>query len=114
MEIVEWLCRRGREKRDNGKQVDEGSGSDQEEDGEGTRMTNGEERSVRIIIAGHSVGAFIAMEVLRILGERRKKRGVGRYGGVEIRGGLMLFPTVMEIAKSPSGKILSVRTPPPP
>lgn len=64
-----------------------------------------------MIIAGHSVGAFIAMEVLRILGEQRKKQG--SRGGIEVIGGIMLFPTIVDIAKSPSGRLLAVRVPPP-
>lgn len=82
---------------------------------EGSSSSNEGERrhgeSTRVIIAGHSVGAFIAMEVLRVLGEQRKKQG--SRGGIDVIGGVMLFPTIVDIAKSPSGRLLSVCLPPP-
>ncbi|KAK2848487.1 hypothetical protein FQN49_005675 [Arthroderma sp. PD_2] len=73
-----------------------------------------------VIIMGHSVGAYIAMEIMR---RRREKLGLQRkignetlaqttceHGdglGLDIIGGIMLFPTVVDIAKSPNGKILT-------
>lgn len=90
VQIVEWLGRRCGS-----------SDGDRDEDGDGERA--------RVIIAGHSVGAFMALEVLRVLGEQRKQRGSDQ--GVSVIGGILLFPTVVDIAKSSSGRILSVRTP---
>lgn len=87
-----------------------GEEEDEEEEVETPRV-NGNGKGVKVILAGHSVGAFIAMEVLRTLGERRKKKDVKWLGQeAEIVGGVMLFPTVMDIAKSPSGRVLSVCT----
>lgn len=60
---------------------------------------------------GHSVGTYIAMEVIR----RHRERSTSDHsntGGFDIIGGVMLFPTVMDIASSPSGKKLTVRLPP--
>ncbi|RJE18970.1 hypothetical protein PHISCL_08692 [Aspergillus sclerotialis] len=70
----------------------------------------------KVILIGHSVGSYIAMEVLRRHRESQKiERGVSETdeeGGFEIIGGIMLFPTVVDIAKSPSGvkltKLLSL------
>lgn len=98
MQLVEWLGRQ-----DLRSESSEGSSSNEDE-----RQHEGG-GSTRVIIAGHSVGAFIAMEVLRILGEQRKKQG--SRGGIEVIGGIMLFPTIVDIAKSPNGRLLAVRVP---
>lgn len=61
----------------------------------------------KVILIGHSVGSYIAMEVLR----RRREEKQARSGSpveLDIIGGVMLFPTVIDIAKSPSGRKLSV------
>lgn len=91
VQIVEWLGRQG-------------SGDAQQQTA--GRETAGREPT-RVIIAGHSVGAFIALEVLRAMCEQRRERG-GRPGEIEIIGGVMLFPTIVDIAKSPNGRLLSV------
>ncbi|KAI9179002.1 hypothetical protein H9P43_005664 [Blastocladiella emersonii ATCC 22665] len=50
----------------------------------------------RVHLAGHSVGAYIVLQVLKIRGDRlRATASLGRV--------LMLFPTVMEIADTPNG-----------
>ena len=71
----------------------------------------------KVILIGHSVGSYIAMEVLRRHRERQKtKTTTSRVAeGVEfdIIGGVMLFPTVVDIAKSPAGERLTVHPPPP-
>ncbi|KAH0610061.1 uncharacterized protein H6S33_012607 [Morchella sextelata] len=108
--IVEWIVGGG------AAGVGDGKGGLENEG----KLAEGEkERRMRprVIIMGHSVGAYIAMETLRVLGEKREKRraeGGGEDGAEgeaedepEVFGGVMLFPTVVDIAKSPSGKILS-------
>jgi hypothetical protein len=71
------------------------------------------EPKAQVILIGHSVGSYIAMEVLR----RSRERGEKSSGAtnahddgdeMEIIGGVMLFPTVVDIAKSPSGRKLTV------
>lgn len=76
----------------------------------------------KVILIGHSVGAYIAMEVLR-----RHREGIpgietlssepdhGKNladstssSSFDIIGGVMLFPTVKDIAHSPSGQKLTV------
>ncbi|PYH30372.1 bifunctional triacylglycerol lipase/ester hydrolase [Aspergillus neoniger CBS 115656] len=71
-------------------------------------------RRPRVIIMGHSVGTYIAMEVIRRHRERQSSADAntttssgGGGGGFDIVGGVMLFPTVMDIASSPSGKKLT-------
>ena len=54
----------------------------------------------KVLLIGHSVGAYIAMEVIR----RHRESDVS----FDIVGGVMLFPTVMDIAASPSGQKLTV------
>lgn len=124
--IVEWIAGGGATRREGGDGEELEGGKELE--GEGEKKEEGRKRRrPRVILMGHSVGAYIAMETLRVLGERReKKRLVGGGGGgggegegdgesdgdggdePEVFGGVMLFPTVVDIAKSPSGKILSV------
>jgi hypothetical protein len=80
--------------------------------------STGERRSepkAQVILIGHSVGSYIAMEVLRRSRERRENRSRGGDADddgdemeMEIIGGVMLFPTVVDIAKSPSGRKLTV------
>lgn len=78
----------------------------------------------KVILIGHSVGSYIAMEVLRRHRERQRQQrqstvtkdisstGEGGEGAeFDIIGGVMLFPTVVDIAKSPAGRRLSVRFP---
>lgn len=70
----------------------------------------------KVILVGHSVGAYIAMEILR-----RHREGTCEVSPLyscstvdsataefDIVGGVMLFPTVMDIAHSPSGQKLTV------
>jgi len=62
-------------------------------------------RKRKVILIGHSVGAYIAMEVIR------RHRVAGDVSDFDIVGGVMLFPTVMDIAASPSGQKLTVMAP---
>ncbi|KAJ6155721.1 hypothetical protein N7470_006287 [Penicillium chermesinum] len=63
----------------------------------------------RVILMGHSVGTYIAMEVLR-----RHRDGIpgtkdiAGAGDYDIIGAVMLFPTVKDIAHSPSGRKLTL------
>ncbi|KAL4737884.1 hypothetical protein BDV11DRAFT_146461 [Aspergillus similis] len=63
----------------------------------------------KVILIGHSVGTYIAMEILRR--HRERQNTPSDDGDVEvdfeIAGGIMLFPTVLDIAKSPSGRKLT-------
>lgn len=68
-------------------------------------------RRVKVILVGHSVGSYIAMEVLRRHRERSDAASTSSSSGAvgfDIIGGAMLFPTVVDIALSPSGRKLTV------
>lgn len=68
----------------------------------------GAETKQKVILVGHSVGAYIAMEILRRHRERSDARAGVDKADFDIVGGIMLFPTVVDIAKSPSGQKLTV------
>ncbi|RDW74310.1 bifunctional triacylglycerol lipase/ester hydrolase [Aspergillus mulundensis] len=66
----------------------------------------------KVILIGHSVGTYIAMEILRRHRERQNSGTASNAEGdadadFDIVGGIMLFPTVLDIAKSPSGQKLT-------
>lgn len=61
----------------------------------------------KVILMGHSVGAYLAMEVLRRHRERQKAAPATAVD-FDIIGGVMLFPTVVDIAKSQSGRKITV------
>ena len=54
--------------------------------------------ATRVLLVGHSIGAWFAQEVLKARASLRPR--VGAY---------MLFPTLSHIAKTPGGRMLSVR-----
>ncbi|GAD97388.1 conserved hypothetical protein [Paecilomyces variotii No. 5] len=59
----------------------------------------------KVILIGHSVGAYIAMEILRRHREEEKvQEGEEPFG---IIGAVLLFPTVIDIAQSAAGKRLT-------
>lgn len=58
-------------------------------------------RKRNVVLIGHSVGAYMAMEVIR----RHRESDVSSF---DIVGSVLLFPTVMDIAASPSGQKLTV------
>jgi pimeloyl-ACP methyl ester carboxylesterase len=63
------------------------------------RQTN----EIRIIVIGHSVGSYILLELIhRIRLQTCTSRGPST--AIRIAGGICLFPTVTDIAQSPSGR----------
>jgi alpha-beta hydrolase superfamily lysophospholipase len=67
-----------------------------------SKRTNNVSHRPRVILIGHSVGAYIAMEILR------RHREESSSPAFDIIGGILLFPTVMDIASSPAGRKLTV------
>lgn len=68
----------------------------------------------KVILIGHSVGTYMAMEILRRHRESMSKSqsdGADNTPDFDIIGGIMLFPTVMDISASPSGQKLTVWIP---
>ena len=62
------------------------------------------ETAPKVILIGHSVGAYILLEVIRRHREQARLRGID----FDLIGGILLFPTITEIAKSPMGVISDV------
>ena len=61
----------------------------------------------KVILVGHSVGAYILLELIR-----RHKEFIDKHDeqdDVDLIGAILLFPTVADIAKSPLGKVARVR-----
>ncbi|KAG0129073.1 hypothetical protein HOY82DRAFT_586270 [Tuber indicum] len=53
----------------------------------------------KVLLMGHSVGGYVFMEMIRQLKQEGEK--------VEVVGGVGLFPTIVDIGKSPSGRLLT-------
>lgn len=64
-------------------------------------------RDVRVIVMGHSVGSYIALEIIRRL---RAHGMAGEDWATRIVGGVALFPTVLEIVRSESGQKAAVNS----
>ncbi|PYH41739.1 bifunctional triacylglycerol lipase/ester hydrolase [Aspergillus saccharolyticus JOP 1030-1] len=67
-----------------------------------------------VLLIGHSVGTYIAMELIRRHRARASSSpsagplsGTVNHPSFTISGGILLFPTVVDIAKSPSGRKLT-------
>ena len=58
----------------------------------------------KVILIGHSVGAYILLEIIRRHQEQVEKRNID----FDLVGGILLFPTITDIAKSPMGMISDV------
>jgi hypothetical protein len=66
----------------------------------------------KVIIIGHSVGAYILMEIIRrhrLRLEQQSDIGAKLNNEPDILGGVCLFPTVVHIGRSKKGRVLSVR-----
>ena len=68
-----------------------------------------ESRKLPVILIGHSVGAYVLLE---IISRRQKVQQEGVQSdddlNYEIIGGINLFPTVVDIAKSKNGRMAAV------
>jgi pimeloyl-ACP methyl ester carboxylesterase len=61
------------------------------------------ERKPKVVLVGHSIGCYIMLEILR-----RRKAKDGPLHGVDIVGGVLLFPTITYIGQSRNGRIATV------
>ena len=59
---------------------------------------------LKVILIGHSVGAYILLEIIRRHQEQAEKWDID----FDLVGGILLFPTITDIAKSPMGMISEV------
>lgn len=66
---------------------------------------------LQVVLMGHSVGSYMLLEVLAWWQKHKTWEKQKIYNLV---GGVCLFPTVIDIAKSPRGRVLSVSYPFPP
>lgn len=75
-----------------------------------TATTTATAAKPQVILVGHSVGAYIAMEILRRHreGRRADDDGYDAAFAFDIVGAVLLFPAVVDIAKSTAGRRLSV------
>ena len=64
--------------------------------------------SIKIILIGHSVGAYICMELLKRWRMHTIEKGKSYAGWSRIVGFVGLFPTIIWIGKSPRGRTLGV------
>lgn len=60
----------------------------------------------RVVLVAHSMGAFLALELLSQLNHSQQQQQQPPPQ-VEVAGGIMLFPTAMEIAQSPQGQLMA-------
>lgn len=77
-----------------------------------TRQQQPSGQKTRVVLVGHSVGSYILLEVLRRHKDRSKNSSANDKSDIKIVAGLCLFPTVTDIAQSPSGQKFSVRNNP--
>jgi len=71
-------------------------------------------RKLKVLLAAHSLGAWVVMEMLKSLKSVDRlvdRLGEGEWGircTVDVLGGALLFPTVVDIAKSKNGRMAMV------
>lgn len=61
----------------------------------------------KVILMGHSVGCYMLLELIQQHRDKIVKEGEEDF---DLIGGILLFPTIMHIAKSPLGMVFGVRT----
>ncbi|KAK4234277.1 hypothetical protein C8A03DRAFT_37948 [Achaetomium macrosporum] len=66
-----------------------------------------------IVLIGHSVGAYISLEIFNRHHHARREQQSSPWDNVNLKAGILLFPTVSHIAQSSSGQKLDMirRTP---
>ena len=67
-------------------------------------------KSPKVILIGHSVGAYVVLEMIQKHWEMVDKKDVDDF---DLIGGILLFPTIENIAQSPMGRVakLGLRLP---
>jgi pimeloyl-ACP methyl ester carboxylesterase len=78
----------------------------------GSHGGRGEPQKREVVLLGHSVGAYLVLELLRRHAEEQKGKQADGGGVVEpvdydIKGAILLTPTVFDIAQSRSGRVLT-------
>jgi pimeloyl-ACP methyl ester carboxylesterase len=67
-------------------------------------LRGAEHISPKVILIGHSVGAYILLELIR----QHQTKVEGGKKDFDLIGGILLFPTITHIAQSPQGMIYNV------
>ncbi|EME43255.1 hypothetical protein DOTSEDRAFT_80719 [Dothistroma septosporum NZE10] len=67
---------------------------------------SGTPEPVQVVLMGHSVGAYMLLEIMAWWRNHRKTSEQDK-DFLRITGGVCLFPTIVDIAKSPRGKVMS-------
>ncbi|KAK5167547.1 uncharacterized protein LTR77_007246 [Saxophila tyrrhenica] len=57
-----------------------------------------------VILVGHSVGTYITLQTIARRQAQQKNESAAEEADFEIVGGICLFPTIIDLAKSPTGK----------
>ena len=68
------------------------------------RSSTANGRPLKVILMGHSVGAYILLELI----QQHKNKVDSGEKDFDLVGGILLFPTITHIAQSPSGMVASV------
>ena len=74
-------------------------------------------RNPKVILMGHSVGCYMLLELIQQHRDKIEEL-INQHGGnieegkedFDLIGGILLFPTIIDIAKSPLGMVFGVRT----
>lgn len=68
---------------------------------------------LKVVLVGHSVGSYMLMEIVDWWQKQQALNKPGDPRNVEFQlvGGVCLFPTVVDLVKSPRGKIMKVSRP---
>lgn len=69
------------------------------------RGTGLNESPLKVILMGHSVGAYILLELISLHQESVESKGKVDF---DLIGGILLFPTITHLAQSPQGMMYSV------
>lgn len=69
------------------------------------RGTNLNNSPLKVILMGHSVGAYILLELISLHQESVETKGKEDF---DLIGGILLFPTITHLAQSPQGMMYSV------
>jgi len=69
--------------------------------------SDGKDEPLPVVLVGHSVGAYMLLEI--IARWQRMQDAVQDGWQLKIVGGICLFPTVVDIAQSPTGRKMAVR-----
>ena len=61
-----------------------------------------DKKAPKVILMGHSIGCYILLEIFR-----RRNENISHLKNIDLRGGILLFPTITHIGQSRNGKIAS-------